>query len=72
MQLISQGSQAPLGEFDLLVEGPWPISTSWPPGGLLGRAIAFWQKQLHFGGRIGKKNLRFGPNIAISWSKTLP
>jgi hypothetical protein len=28
-----QGSQAPLGDIDQLVEGPWAISTSWPPRG---------------------------------------
>jgi hypothetical protein len=39
-----QGSQAPLGGFDQLVEGPWPISTSCPPGGPLGRASAFWRE----------------------------
>jgi hypothetical protein len=39
-----QGSQAPLRDFDQLVEGPWPISTSCPPGGLWGRGSAFWRE----------------------------
>jgi hypothetical protein len=34
-----QGSQAPLGYFDQLVEGPCPISTSCPPGGPLGAGM---------------------------------
>jgi hypothetical protein len=40
----SQGSQAPLKDFDQLVEGPWPISTSCPPGCLWGRGSAFWRE----------------------------
>jgi hypothetical protein len=36
-KLIDQGSQAPPGDFDQLVEGPWPISTSCPPRGSLWR-----------------------------------
>jgi hypothetical protein len=36
-----QGSQAPLGDFGELVEGPWPSSTSCPPGALWWRASAF-------------------------------
>jgi hypothetical protein len=39
-----QGSQAPPADFDQLVEGPWPISTSCPPGGLCGGASAFWRE----------------------------
>jgi hypothetical protein len=42
--VLSQGSQAPLRGFDQLVEGPWPISTSCPPGGLWGRGSAFWRE----------------------------
>jgi hypothetical protein len=38
-----QGWQAPLGDFDQLLEGPWPISTSRPSGGLWGRASALWR-----------------------------
>jgi hypothetical protein len=40
----TQGSQAPLRDFDQLVGGPWPISTSCPPGGLWGRGSAFWRE----------------------------
>jgi hypothetical protein len=40
----TQGSQAPLRDFDQLVEGPGPISTSCPPGGLWGRGSAFWRE----------------------------
>jgi hypothetical protein len=32
------------GDFDQLVEGPWPISTSCPPVGLCGGASAFWRE----------------------------
>jgi hypothetical protein len=39
-----QGSQAPPADFNQLVEGPWPISTSCPPGGLCCWASAFWSK----------------------------
>jgi hypothetical protein len=39
-----QGSQAPVWEFDQLVEGPWPISTSCPLGRLWGRGSAFWRE----------------------------
>jgi hypothetical protein len=39
-----QGSQPPAGDFDKLVEGPWQISTSCPPGGLCGGASAFWRE----------------------------
>jgi hypothetical protein len=39
-----QGSPAPLADFDQLVEGPWPISTSCPPGGLCCWASAFWRE----------------------------
>jgi hypothetical protein len=41
---VGQGSQAPLEVFDQRVEGPWPITTSCPPGGLWGRASAFWRE----------------------------
>jgi hypothetical protein len=40
----TQGSQAPLEDFDQLVEGPRPISTSCPPGGLRGRGSGFWRE----------------------------
>jgi hypothetical protein len=59
-----QGSQAPPKDFDQLVEGPWPISTSSPPGGLWGRGSAFWRENW-------SKHPHFGPRISISWSKTL-
>jgi hypothetical protein len=42
---LLQGSQAPVGEFDQLVEGPWPISTSCASGCLWGRASAFWREK---------------------------
>jgi hypothetical protein len=42
--IVGQGSQAPPRDFDQLVEGPWPISTSCPPGGLWGRGSAFWRE----------------------------
>jgi hypothetical protein len=58
-----QGSQALLGDFYQLVEGPWSLSTSWPPGGLWGRARAFWREN-------GRNAPRFGPEISISQSKT--
>jgi hypothetical protein len=32
--LAEQGSQPRTGDFGQLVDGPWPISTSWPPRGL--------------------------------------
>jgi hypothetical protein len=41
---MGQGLQAPLRDFDQLVEGPWPISTSCPTGGLWGRGSAFWRE----------------------------
>jgi hypothetical protein len=41
--LPAQCSQAPPADFDQLVEGPWPISTSCPPRGLCGGASAFWR-----------------------------
>jgi hypothetical protein len=37
-----QGSQAPLGDFDQLVEGPWPISTTCPPRGPPGAGKCIW------------------------------
>jgi hypothetical protein len=43
-QQYRQGSQPPPGNFDCLVEGPWQISTSCPPGGLCGGASAFWRE----------------------------
>jgi hypothetical protein len=62
--IAAQGSQAPLRDFDQLVEGPWPISTSCPPRGLWGRGNAFWWEKW-------SKHPHFGPRISISWSKTL-
>jgi hypothetical protein len=43
-QPAHQGSQAPPRYFDQLVEGPWPISTSCPPGGLWERGSGFWRE----------------------------
>jgi hypothetical protein len=40
-QVLHQGWQPPPGDFDQLVEGPWQISMSCPPGGLCGGASAF-------------------------------
>jgi hypothetical protein len=40
----AQGSQPPPADFDQLVEGPWPISTSCPPRGPCGGASAFWRE----------------------------
>jgi hypothetical protein len=64
-----QGSQVSLEDFDQLVEGSWPISTSCLPGDLWGRASLV---QVHFGGKIGRTAPLFGPKISISRSKTLP
>jgi hypothetical protein len=41
---VYQGSQPPPEDFDQLVEGLWPISTSCPPGGLCGGASALWRE----------------------------
>jgi hypothetical protein len=44
LALASGLASPPLRDFEQLVEGPWPILTSCPPGGLWARGSAFWRE----------------------------
>jgi hypothetical protein len=60
-----QGLQAPITrDFDQLVEGPWPVSTSCPPGALCSGASAFWREKW-------SEHPRFELIFSISWPKSL-
>jgi hypothetical protein len=52
-----QGSQAPLEDFDQLVEGPWPISTNCPQRSLRGQA------ECNLAGDLVEKPPVSGPNF---------
>jgi hypothetical protein len=55
--LHSQGSQAPLEDFDQLVEGPWPIPTNCPQRSLRGQA------ECNLAGDLVEKPPVSGPNF---------